>query len=251
MTGASCLVRRKFTDEQFLELYRQGLGDREIARRLGVNVGTVWIRRKKLGLPPNRPRGGPRKFTDEQLLSLYRMGLTDREIAERLGVDRSGVCVRRRMLGLPPNVKPRIDVERLKRLLSSGKTASQVAEELGVHPTTVYKWVKRLKMAEREVRVVDGIVYSVHPDHDRLLRLAEEVRKHPDGYVSEERCREIVEEYRRLVGELPKPLESYRCPGYYRLYRLPVELMQRRILDRAAELVEIIEVRPLHDEGDR
>ena len=46
----------KFTDEQFLRLYKEDLNDTEIAAVLGVSQPAVSYRRRKLGLPP-RGRG--------------------------------------------------------------------------------------------------------------------------------------------------------------------------------------------------
>lgn len=37
--------------EQFMELYRRGLSDAEVARRMGISPGTVRNWRKKFGLP--------------------------------------------------------------------------------------------------------------------------------------------------------------------------------------------------------
>ncbi|MDI6709014.1 MAG: hypothetical protein QME47_08035, partial [Candidatus Thermoplasmatota archaeon] len=44
---------KKFSEEEFLELYNKGLDDREIAKRLKVSRASVRVRRWKLGLKPN------------------------------------------------------------------------------------------------------------------------------------------------------------------------------------------------------
>lgn len=49
------LWNQKFTDEQFLELYRQGLSDEGTSKKLKVHRVTVRQRRTKLRLPPNDP----------------------------------------------------------------------------------------------------------------------------------------------------------------------------------------------------
>jgi len=52
--SSKMVQNRKFTDQQFMELYRQGLSDYEIAEKLGVHRETVQRRRqRKLGLPSN------------------------------------------------------------------------------------------------------------------------------------------------------------------------------------------------------
>jgi hypothetical protein len=50
-------IIKKFSDEEFLELYEQGLNDREIADELNVERTTARARRNKLGLPPNCRQG--------------------------------------------------------------------------------------------------------------------------------------------------------------------------------------------------
>jgi len=47
------LERQKFTDEEFLELYRQGYYDVEIAYAFNVNASSVTTRRWRLDLLPN------------------------------------------------------------------------------------------------------------------------------------------------------------------------------------------------------
>ena len=64
------MKKRKFTDEQLIELHGQGLSDYEIAEKFGVTQSTVWHRRqKKLGLPANFLQGyvKPRKRRKTEL----------------------------------------------------------------------------------------------------------------------------------------------------------------------------------------
>ncbi len=80
-----------------MELYNQGLKDREIGEKLGVHFSTVWKGRRRLGLKAN---GNIRRFTDQQLIDLHEQGLNDREIGEKLGSSRIIVNRHRRRLGL-------------------------------------------------------------------------------------------------------------------------------------------------------
>jgi hypothetical protein len=50
--------RRKFTDEQLVELHSHGLSIPKLAKQLGVSQGPVRIRMKNLGLKANCKRGG-------------------------------------------------------------------------------------------------------------------------------------------------------------------------------------------------
>ncbi|GAG77792.1 unnamed protein product [marine sediment metagenome] len=88
---------RLFTDQQLIELYDQGLIDREIAEKLGVHFSTVNKHRTRLGL---KAKGSNRAFTDQQLIDLYEQGFSDREIAEKLGVSGALVGRHRKRLGL-------------------------------------------------------------------------------------------------------------------------------------------------------
>ena len=43
----------KTSEQQFLELYNQGMKDSEISRTLGVSESSINSIRRKLNLPPN------------------------------------------------------------------------------------------------------------------------------------------------------------------------------------------------------
>ncbi len=91
---------RLFTDQQIIDLHKQGLVDREIGRELRTSSSTVWECRVRLGLKAN---GIPRIFTDQQLIDLHKQGLTDQGIAEKLGSSSGLVWKHRTRLGLKLN----------------------------------------------------------------------------------------------------------------------------------------------------
>lgn len=73
-------------NQRRLELYHQGLTDREIAQRVYVCVPAVRAWRKSRGLPG---RSGRPKLPDEEQkrrIALLRSGKTMAEAAEELGV---------------------------------------------------------------------------------------------------------------------------------------------------------------------
>jgi len=92
-----------------MKLYRAGLSDHEMARRLGVHHSTIRFWRGRRGLPPNFKRGGPiPREEEERRLKLYRMGLSDYEIAKAVGVTPSAISNWRHRRGLPAyNPSPR------------------------------------------------------------------------------------------------------------------------------------------------
>lgn len=127
---------QKFSDDDLIDLHRQGLSDREIGRRLSVGCTVICRRRAKLGMPANMPVGWPpyaaamggnaprasyervswkkprgpspsrRKFSDETLSELHGLALNDHDIGRRLDVNASCVRERRIKLGLPANASP-------------------------------------------------------------------------------------------------------------------------------------------------
>lgn len=85
--------KKKFSDDDLLELWNEGLTDTEIAEILGVAMASVYRRRKKLGLPRN-----PGTHRDARVYRVYDnefhefvMEGTAREIAEKLYFSRSNV----------------------------------------------------------------------------------------------------------------------------------------------------------------
>lgn len=81
-----------------MDLYQQGLTDREAAEKLGVHV-TTWIKwRKSKGLSPNKD-----KYKDR--VELHSQGLSAIEAAEQLGIKANTYSQWRKRRGLPPNRK--------------------------------------------------------------------------------------------------------------------------------------------------
>lgn len=72
-----------------LRLYRSGLNDHEIARRLNTTRSAIVQWRGVHGLPskyqPKAARALRKPERDEQMLKLYRLGRTDQQMAESLG----------------------------------------------------------------------------------------------------------------------------------------------------------------------
>jgi transposase len=82
----------KFTDEELIRLYNEGLNDREIARALNVSKSSVRARRVRLGLQPQPSVAKfKRKMSNEKLKILRELwdSRTATELARILGVDRT------------------------------------------------------------------------------------------------------------------------------------------------------------------
>jgi DNA-binding NarL/FixJ family response regulator len=91
----------KFSDEKLLELYRQGLTDKEIADELGVKPPSVRYRLQKLGLKNNCHE--KECTTPQQVKIMHSLGLTSVGIALILQTNVQTVSKLLKQLGLKDN----------------------------------------------------------------------------------------------------------------------------------------------------
>jgi len=71
--------------------------DGELARKFNILLANIFLRRKKLGIPPYQAK----RVIDWNEIDPHLGTCTDKELAEMAGVSCSGVGSRRRMLGIP------------------------------------------------------------------------------------------------------------------------------------------------------
>lgn len=95
----------KSNDSWRIRLYRKGLKDNQIAKRVGVSPKTICDWRKRKGLPRNTEPGGQIKEFPERE-KLYKEGLNDGEIARELGKSSNTIHSWRERRGFLPNVNP-------------------------------------------------------------------------------------------------------------------------------------------------
>ena len=88
-----------------LQLYTEGLNDRQIGERLYLTPQAVYMWRIKNGLPANCKTG--RRFDYTRRFRLYEEGCHDPEIAEVEGKTPQAICYWRKNYNLPPNSKRR------------------------------------------------------------------------------------------------------------------------------------------------
>ena len=84
-----------------MELYNEGLTDKEMAEELDWTISTIADWRRENNLPVNKFY----KKKHEKRMELYNEGLTDKEITERLDLGSSTIGVWRKRNNLPPNNK--------------------------------------------------------------------------------------------------------------------------------------------------
>lgn len=141
------MPRRKFSDEQLLELYSRGLPLRQIARTLGVHESTVKRRRRELGLQP-RPRCTKLASLESKFVELWQKGLTYRQISAALSVDVKTVWLWRKRLRLMSRRSKRTtDLKRVLYLFKVKRMGyEEIARELGVSPKTAMYLVGKALM---------------------------------------------------------------------------------------------------------
>lgn len=128
-------------DEKLIELYNQGLNDKEIAKVFGVTRNAVRKRRDQLGSKSMyREKENERIIKkNEKIKELYNNGLDNMEIAKELNLNVSTVSKDLVELGLKTNRGyKRISREEVKRLLEQGLSDQEIAEKLGYRRTTIY-----------------------------------------------------------------------------------------------------------------
>ena len=91
----------KFSDKKLLELYSQGLTNREIALKLQVSQAAVHYRLQKLGLVNNCHE--EQVINPEQVAQLHEKGLTNVGIALLLSTNVATVSEQVKTLGLTDN----------------------------------------------------------------------------------------------------------------------------------------------------
>ena len=95
------MPKSKFSDEELLELYSQGLTNRQIADKLQVSQPAVHYRLGRLGLINNCQKN--LLVNADQIKILHGMGLTTIGIALLLKVNANTVSQHMRDLGLEDN----------------------------------------------------------------------------------------------------------------------------------------------------
>ena len=155
--------------EQARELYRLGLTDGEIAKRVGTGTQNICFWRKREGLPSNyRPK------RNEDFMPLYRQGLSDGEIAAATGKEKRYVQKWRARWGLPYNPSKREkacreDQRRRRELYDRGLSDREIAEETGAKISTVTSWRDNFGLAPNPGGK-RGIPVSWEEDGLRLYR---------------------------------------------------------------------------------
>ena len=147
-------------DRQRLELYQQGLNDREIAERLGTHPNTIlrWRQRRK-------PSAHDAKVDPGEVRRLHTQGLNDTQIAHIFKVDPSSISYHRRKMELPSNRK--LDPETIRHSWKKGLSNKQIANKLGVDRSTIYYHLRKMGLPANRQRRPS----KVNPEDVRRLHM--------------------------------------------------------------------------------
>lgn len=122
---------------------------REIGRELGCSADAVARARRRHGLAAGQPSQFPQLDDRAWLQDCYhRQGKTQQAIADELGCSRSAVALAMDRLGVDARRRqvryPRLDDrDWLERRVAAGRSAVQIAGELGCHRTSVAAALRR------------------------------------------------------------------------------------------------------------
>jgi ribonucleotide reductase alpha subunit len=187
----------------------------ESGNSLSVRLG--WIDEADETVELETVAAGPqwdknRAVGNDEILELYADGLSDYDIAERLDCSASTVQRRRaNELGLDPNGSGGrsrgsvgFDTETFDRLYEDGHTDSEIADELGMHQTTVgqYRATQSLEPNGSAVKSVEQPT-EMTPELGELLGMwVGDGSKHEDGIRFHLRREETLEHADWLCREL-------------------------------------------------
>jgi hypothetical protein len=189
-------TRQKFSDDEYLELYRLGAPDTWIAHHLNVSVSAVRERRLKLGLPsnfPSYPGQSSRMKIDPPMVLFYWMkGMNDHQIAYWLDVNKSTVRYwRNYMLRLPiQTTRPdteyvwKLPLARFIKGIYPECGARNIARVLGIDERAVVQFACRKGFSssrKEHMKKLHGGLYRqlTESEKEKLKQLSKPRKKRP------------------------------------------------------------------------
>jgi transposase/DNA-binding XRE family transcriptional regulator len=124
--------------QELAPLVAQGLSDRQIGQRYGVQARVVTQWRQAAGLSPATPPGRP---SPQELAGLFDQGLSDRQIGQRYGVAAGTVRLWRydaELLRYHPSKQP--SPQMLAQLVGEGISDRVIGQRYGKAAQTVRRW---------------------------------------------------------------------------------------------------------------
>ena len=211
----------------------------EIAEELGVNASIVYSRLHEYGITTRTRRIDlPVKVLEQKYLVEKK---TAAEIAGELGVNASLVNANLHRAGIPvrpTNNKPRIPIskEDLVRMYEKEKmTAPDIGRKLGVHPSIVWRRLKKYGIARRSSGTISRTIIT----KEALQRLYVDERKSPAAIAREIKCSDATV-WKRLKEY------GFEIRGQKLGNKITKEDLQRLYLDERLPMKEIAEMYKCH-----
>ncbi len=127
-------------EDRLMELYKEGLSDRNVAETLGLKEFQVLRWRQERDLPSNYSL---HRLDKNRARELYEEGKSDREIAEILGVAPNTICHWRKTEKLKAKRKyAKVNYDRLRELYDQGLNDTQIYRITGTSKDAIRKWRK-------------------------------------------------------------------------------------------------------------
>ena len=127
-------------EDRLMELYKEGLSDRNVAETLGLKEFQVLRWRQERDLPSNYSL---HRLDKNRARELYEEGKSDREIAEILGVAPNTICQWRKKEKLKAKRQyAKVNYDRLRELYDQGMNDTQIYRITGTSKDAIRKWRK-------------------------------------------------------------------------------------------------------------
>ena len=127
-------------EDRLMELYKEGLSDRNVAETLGLKEFQVLRWRQERDLPSNYSL---HRLDKNRARELYEEGKSDREIAEILGVAPNTICQWRKKEKLKAKSQDaKVNYDRLRELYDQGLNDTQIYRITGTSKDAIRKWRK-------------------------------------------------------------------------------------------------------------
>ena len=127
-------------EDRLMELYKEGLSDRNVAETLGLKEFQVLRWRQERDLPSNYSL---HRLDKNRARELYEEGKSDREIAEILGVAPNTICQWRKKEKLKAKRQyAKVNYDRLRELYDQGLNDTQIYRITGTSKDAIRKWRK-------------------------------------------------------------------------------------------------------------
>lgn len=128
-------------EDRLMELYKEGLSDRNVAETLGLKEFQVLRWRQERDLPSNYSL---HRLDRNRARELYEEGKSDREIAGILGVAPNTICHWRKTEKLKAKRQyAKVNYDRLRELYDQGLNDTQIYRITGTSKDTILKWRKQ------------------------------------------------------------------------------------------------------------